>query len=83
MYTFNIKHRSKQGNKSKQVSLTPTAQCRAGFEPYDEQCLAEQKSPILTAQATQPAEKYTGLVTSFGVAIRHGSTSNSAKHTML
>ena len=55
MYTFNIKHRSKRGNKSKQVSLTPASQCRAGFEPYDERRLAEQKSPVLTAQTTQPA----------------------------
>ena len=28
-----------------QVSLTPAAQCRAEFEPCDEQRLAEQKSP--------------------------------------
>ena len=35
--------------------LAPTAQCRAGFEPFDERRLAEQKSPILTAQTTQPA----------------------------
>ena len=40
-----------------QVSLTPAAQCRAGFEPYDERRLAEQKSPVLTAQTTQPAQK--------------------------
>ena len=32
-----------------QVSLTPAAQCRAGFEPCDERRLAEQKSPVLTA----------------------------------
>ena len=38
-----------------QVSLTPAAQCRAGFEPCDERRLAEQKSPVLTAQSTQPA----------------------------
>ena len=55
MYTFNFKHRSKGGNKSKQVSLTPAAQCRAGFESCDERRLAEQKSPISTAQTTQPA----------------------------
>ena len=40
-----------------QVSLTPDAQCRAGFEPCDERRLAEQKSPILTAQTTQLAKK--------------------------
>ena len=39
------------------VSLTPAAQCRAGFEPCDERRLAEQKSPVLTAQTTQPAER--------------------------
>ena len=42
-----------------QVSLTAAAQFRAGFEPCDEWCLAEQKSPILTAQTTQPAKKLT------------------------
>ena len=40
-----------------QVSLTPAAQCRAGFEPCDEQRLAKQKLPILTAQTTQPIQK--------------------------
>ena len=40
---------------SKQVSLTPAAQCRAGCEPCDERRLAEQKSPVLAAQTTQPA----------------------------
>ena len=53
----NIKHRSKRGNKSKQVSFTATAQHRAGFEPCDERRLAKQKSPVLTAQTTQPAYK--------------------------
>ena len=38
-----------------QVSLTPAAQCRAEFEPCNERRLAEQKSPVLTAQTTQPA----------------------------
>ena len=38
-----------------QVSLTPAAQCKAGFEPYNERPLAEQKSPVLTVQTTQPA----------------------------
>ena len=38
-----------------QLSLTPAAQRRAEFEPYDERHLVEQKSLILTAQATQPA----------------------------
>ena len=33
-----------------QVSLKPAAQCRAEFEPCDERRLAEQKSPVLTAQ---------------------------------
>ena len=42
-------------DSSIQVSLTPAAQCRAGFEPCDERRLAEQKSPVLTAQTTQPA----------------------------
>ena len=37
MYTFYIKHRSKRGNKSKQVTLTPTAQYRARFEPCESQ----------------------------------------------
>ena len=37
-----------------QVSLTPAAQCGAGFAPCDERRLAEQKSPLLTAQTTQP-----------------------------
>ena len=32
----NIKHKSNRGNKSKQVSLTLAAQCKAGFEPCDE-----------------------------------------------
>ena len=63
---------------SKQGSLTPAAQCRAGFEPCDERRLAEQKSPVLTGQTTQ-----TGLVASYGASIRHGSRSDSAKHTML
>ena len=49
MYTFNIKHISKRGSKSIQVSLTPAAKCRAGFEPCSERRLAEQKLPILTA----------------------------------
>ena len=35
--------------------FTPAAQCRAGFEPCGERRLAEQKSPVLTAQTTQPA----------------------------
>ena len=58
MYTFygHTKHGS-VGNNSKQVSLTPAAQCRARFEPCDERRLAEQKSPVLTAQTTQPASK--------------------------
>ena len=38
---------------SKQVSLTPAAQCRASFEPCNERRLDEQKSPVLTAQTTQ------------------------------
>ena len=42
---------------SKQVSLTPAAQRGAGFEPCDERRLVEQKSPVLTAQTTQPALK--------------------------
>ena len=46
MYTFIIIHRYNRGNKSKQVSLTPAAQCRAGFEPCEERRLSEQKSPL-------------------------------------
>ena len=38
-----------------QVSLTPAAQRKAGFEPCDEWRLAKQKSLVLTAQTTQPA----------------------------
>ena len=33
----------------------PTAQYRAGFEPSGKWLIAEQKSPVLTAQTTQPA----------------------------
>ena len=33
------KHGSKRGNKSIQVSLSPAALCRAGFEPCDERRL--------------------------------------------
>ena len=57
MYTFNIKHRSKRENKSKQVSLAPAARCRAGFEPCDERRLDEQKSPVLAAHISQPAKR--------------------------
>ena len=39
----------------KSFLFSHAAQCRAGFEPCDERRLAEQKSPILTAQTTQPA----------------------------
>ena len=67
---------------SKQVSLTSAAQCRAGFEPCDERHLAEQKSPVLTAQPLSQFKK-TGLVASHGASIRHRSRSDSAKHTML
>ena len=38
-----------------QFSLTPAAQCRAGFEPCDERRPAKQKSPVLTAETAQPA----------------------------
>ena len=34
--------------------------CRVIFKPYDEQCLAIQKSPILTAQTTQPLAPHLG-----------------------
>ena len=55
MYTFNIK----QIQAGKQIHtsffFTPAARCRAGFEPCGERRLAEQKSPVLTAQTTQPA----------------------------
>ena len=39
-----------------QVTLTAAPQCRAGFESYDERCLAEQKSTVLTAETAQPAQ---------------------------
>ena len=55
MDQVDIKHGLEWGNNSKQVFLTPVAQCRAEFEPCDERHLAERKSPVLTAQTIQPA----------------------------
>ena len=67
----------------KVYQLGDAEQRRAGFEPSgDERRLAQQKLPVLTAQITQPAE-ITGLVASYGAFVRHGSRSDSAKHTML
>ena len=45
-----------KNNVDKFTSYTQ-AQCRAGLQPCDERRLAEQKSPVLTAQTTQPGYK--------------------------
>ena len=70
------------GERPIQVYITPAAQCSARFGSCDKRCLAEHKLPVLTAQTTQPPLK-TGLMVSYGASIRHGSTSYSAKQTML